>query len=140
MPISIQPHSAKQQCEHPYGGELMKNQLGIARRDLFKKLVSSAGALGLAALIPASASAEVESPATGTGSATVRVILADGTTVQWMAVTNGSLTVGGKTTIVPRAGAKALNASIVKAAIMAIVAAGGPKLSATQVTLFGGQV
>ena len=115
----------------------MKSQFQIARRDLFKKLVSSAGALGLAALIPASASAEVESPASGGGSATVRVILADGTSVQWMAVTSGGLTVGGKTPIVT--GTRTLNNSIVKAALMAIVAAGGPKLSATQVTLLGGQ-
>lgn len=118
----------------------MKKQSGIGRRELFKKLMTSAGALGLAAMIPASASAEVESPASGGGSATVRVILADGTSVQWMAVTNGGLTVGGKTTIVVGSGAKALNASIVKAALMAIVAGGGPKLSATQVTLLGGQV
>jgi hypothetical protein len=116
----------------------VKSPFQIARRELFKKLVSSAGALGLAAMIPASAAAEVESPASGGGSATVRVILADGTTVQWMAATNSGLTVGGKTTITT--GTKTLNASIVKAAIMAIVAAGGPHLSATQITLLGGQV
>jgi hypothetical protein len=116
----------------------MRKRSGIGRRELFKKLATSAGALGLAALIPASASAEVESPASGGGSATVRVILADGTSVQWMAVTSGGLTVGGKTPIV--IGTRTLNNSIVKAALMAIVAGGGPKLSATQVTLLGGQV
>jgi hypothetical protein len=113
----------------------MKTRFGIGRRELFGKLASAAGALGLSAVIPASAAALIEAPASGSGSATVRVILADGTSVQWMAVTSGGLTVGGKTTI-----GRSLNTSIVAGAIAAIVAAGGPKLSSGQVILLGGQV
>lgn len=114
----------------------MKNQSGIGRRELFNRLARSAGAAGIAAAMPGSA-ALAENPAVTSGSATVRVILADGTTVQWLAVTNGGLTVGGKTAI--GANNSTLNASIVKAAIAAIVAAGGPQLSWMQVTLLGGK-
>lgn len=116
----------------------MKTQTGIGRRELFKRLASSAGAASLAAALPASARGSEESPASNSGSATVRVILADGTSVQWLAVTNGGLTVGGATTI--GANNSQLNAAIIKAAIAAIVAAGGPQLSWTQVTLLGGKV
>ena len=116
----------------------MKKQSGIGRRELFKKLAVSAGAIGLAAALPASASALVEGQPSGTGTATVRVILSDGTSVQWMAVTSGALTVGGKTKITP--GGVGLNGNIVKAAIAAIVAAGGPQLISRQVILFGGAV
>lgn len=115
----------------------MKNQTGIGRRELFKKLASSAGAASIAAAIPGSA-ALAETPASSSGTATVRVILADGTTVQWLAVTNGGMTVGGQTAI--GANNSELNAAIIKAAIAAIVAAGGPQLSYRQVTLLGGQV
>jgi hypothetical protein len=113
----------------------MKSQFVIGRRELFAKLATAAGALGLSALIPASAAALVEGQANSSGSATVRVILADGTSVQWMAVTSGGLTVGGKTTV-----GRSLNTNIVTGAIAAIVAAGGPKLSPAQVTLLGGAV
>lgn len=116
----------------------MKNLLTIGRRELFQKLASSISAIGLAALIPESAVALAENSATGAGSATVRVIIADGTSVQWLAVTDGGLTVGGKTTISPVG--PGLNNSIVKAAIAAIIAAGGPQLSSKQITLLGGKV
>jgi hypothetical protein len=116
----------------------MKSQFEIARRELFKKLAGAAGAMSLAALLPSSASAETEPEAasTSTGSATVRVILTTGTTVQWMAVTSGSLTVGGQTTI--NSGGDGLNNAIKTAAIAAIIAAGGPQLTVKQVILFGG--
>ncbi|HEY3972138.1 MAG TPA: hypothetical protein VGM18_03990 [Candidatus Sulfotelmatobacter sp.] len=114
----------------------MKNEFAIARRELFKKLVGAAGAVGLAALLPTSASAE-GGAAPGAVTATVRVILATGSSVQWMAVTSGGLTVGGQTALTAGTG---LNNNIVKAAIAAIIAAGGPKLSAAQVVLLGGQV
>ena len=94
----------------------MKNRFVTGRRELFKKLASAAGALGLAAVIPLSAEA--------------------GTTVQWTAVTSGGLTVGGQTNLT--AGGVGLNNNIVTGAIAAIVAAGGPKLSKTQVILLGG--
>jgi hypothetical protein len=114
----------------------VKNQLNIARRDLFKKMGAVAGAVGLAGLLPGSASAETEA-ATGTSaSATVRVILANATSVQWMAVTSAGLTVGGQTTLVP--GGK-LNADIIKGAVAAIIAGGGPRLTSSQVILLGGQ-
>jgi hypothetical protein len=67
----------------------------------------------------------------------VRVILATGSNVQWMAVTSGGLTVGGQTALT---GGSTLNGNIVRAAIAAIIAAGGPKLSSAQVILLGGQV
>jgi hypothetical protein len=114
----------------------MKTQFTIARRELFKKLAGAAGAVGLAALMPSAEAAESEPPSTTSSSATVRVILATGTAVQWIAVTSGSLTVGGQTTI--SAGGKGLNNSIVTGAIAAIVAAGGPQLTTKQVVLFGG--
>lgn len=113
----------------------MKTRSGIGRRELFTKLASAAGALGLSALIPASAAALAEGQANSSGGATVRVILADGTSVQWMAVTSGGMTVGGKTTV-----SRSLNTSIVTGAIAAIVAAGGARLSSAQVTLLGGAV
>jgi hypothetical protein len=131
----------------------MKEGTGIGRRELFRKLAGSAGAVAMAAALPgsaASAVAAVSSPpmASETGdqrsplqsssdSATVRVILADGTTVQWLAVTNGGLTVGGTTTI--SSAPPGLNKSIILGAIRAIVAAGGPQLTGQQVTLFGGK-
>jgi hypothetical protein len=103
-------------------------------------LASAAGALGLAAVIPLSAEASAEGGEakrqSNSGSATVRVILATGTTVQWTAVTSGGLTVGGQTNLT--AGGVGLNNNIVTGAIAAIVAAGGPKLSKTQVILLGG--
>lgn len=114
----------------------MKNQFAIARRELFKKLAGAAGAMGLAALIPASASAE-PAATPSSGSATVRIILATGSNVQWMAVTSGNLTVGGQTSLTSSG---KLNTNIVNAAITAIHAAGGPKLSSSQVILLGGQV
>lgn len=115
----------------------MKPQSTIARRDLLKKLATSAAVAGMAAAVPAAAQAS-EAPETpaATGSATVRVILADGTSVQWLAVTDGGITVGGKTVISGKR--SGLNGSIVNAAIAAIVAAGGPQLTTRQVTLFGG--
>lgn len=116
----------------------MKKQSGIGRRELFKKLAVSAGAIGFAAALPASASALGEAQPSGTGTATVRVILSDGTSVQWMAVTSGGLTVGGKTNIT--AGGVGLNGNILRAAIAAIVAAGGPTLTSKQIVLFGGAV
>jgi hypothetical protein len=123
----------------------MKNQTGIGRRELFRKLAGSAGAVAIAAALPGSVAA-VSSPPAGdqrsplqssSDSATVRVILADGTTVQWLAVTNGGLTVGGQTTI--STAPPGLNKSIILGAIRAIVAAGGPQLTGQQVTLFGGK-
>lgn len=114
----------------------MEKQTGIGRRELFRKLASSAGAVGIAAAMPGSA-AFAENPASISGRATVRVILADGTSVQWLAVTDGGLTVGGATAI--PAGPSGLNASIVKAAIAAIVAAGGPQLPWQNVVLLGGK-
>jgi hypothetical protein len=107
----------------------MKLQLNTTRRDLFKKLAAAAGAIGLAGLIPASAVAETEAAVGTPASATVRVILANATSVQWMAVTSGGLTVGGQTTIV--AGGR-LNSNIVKGAISAIIAAGGPRLASSR--------
>jgi lipid-binding SYLF domain-containing protein len=115
----------------------MKKQSGIGRRELFKKLAVSTGAMSLAASLPASARALADDPV-GLASATVRVILSDGTSVQWMAVTSGGLTVGGKTSIT--AGAVGLNSNILKAAIAAIIAAGGPRLTSKQIVLFGGAV
>jgi hypothetical protein len=127
----------------------MKNQTEIGRRELFRKLAGSAGAVAMAAGLPgsaASAVAAVSSPPAGdqrsplqssSDSATVRVILADGTTAQWLAVTNGGLTVGGTTTI--NTAPPGINKSIIKAAITAIVAAGGPQLAPQQVTLLGGK-
>ncbi len=114
----------------------MKSQDGIGRRDLLKKLATSAAVAGIAAAVPASAETRAESPDSVSGSATVRVILADGTSVQWLAVTDGGITVGGKTVISGKA--SGLNGSIVNAAIAAILAGGGPQLSKRQVTLFGG--
>jgi hypothetical protein len=64
----------------------MKKQSGIGRRELFQKLATTAGAITLAAALPASAAELAENAPSGTGSATVRVILSDGTSVQWMAV------------------------------------------------------
>jgi len=113
----------------------MKSQPGIRRREVFRKLASSAGAVAVAAAVPGSA-AFAQDPASSSGRATVRVILADGNTVQWLGVTNGGLTVGGATAII--AGRSGLNASIVKEAIAAIVAAGGPRLSGQNVILLGG--
>ena len=102
----------------------MKKQTEIGRRELFRKLAGSAGAAALAAAIPGSAAAALaqDAPATGTGSATVRVILADGATVQWLAVTNAGMTVGGSTAIT--SGSTSLNTRIVTNAIAAIQAAG----------------
>ena len=114
----------------------MKNQLNIARRDLFGKMAAVAGAIGFAGLIPASATAEPEAAPASSAGATVRVILANATSVQWMAVTSSGQTVGGQTTLVP--GGK-LNGNIVKGAIAAIIAAGGPRLTSSQVILLGGQ-
>ncbi len=93
---------------------------------------------GIAAAIPAAAETRAESPAAVSGSATVRTILADGISVQWLAVTDGGLTVGGKTTI--SGSSRGLNNAIITAAVAAIVAAGGPQLTRSQVTLFGGAV
>lgn len=114
----------------------MKTQFAVARRELFKKLAGAAGAFGLAALIPSSSAAETEATPSS-GSATVRIILATGSNVQWMAVTSGNLTVGGQTSLVSTG---KLNSNIVSAAISAIHAAGGPKLTSSQVILLGGQV
>lgn len=117
----------------------MKNQTGIGRRELFRKLAGSAGAAALAAALPgATAALAQDAPASTSGHATVRVILADGTTVQWLAVTDGGLTAGGSTTIRPAP--PGLNRSIILGAIAAIVAAGGPQLAPQQVTLLGGRV
>jgi hypothetical protein len=107
----------------------MKNRFVIGRRELFAKLASAAGVLGLAAIVPSSATASNEGtvgdhPPSNSGSATVRVILATGTTVQWTAVTSGGLTVGGQTNLT--AGGVGLNNNIVTGASAAIVAAGGP--------------
>ena len=116
----------------------MKSQEGIGRRDLLKKLATSAVVAGVAAAIPASAETLAESSSAATGSATVRVILSDGTSVQWLAVTDAGITVGGKTVI--SGNPSGLNAAIVKQAIAAIVAASGQQLTRRQVTLFGGAV
>ena len=115
----------------------MKNQTQIGRRELFRKLAGSAGAAALAAAIPGAAALAQDAPAGGSPVATVRVILADGSNVQWLAVTNGGLTVGGSTAI-PATSTK-LNPAIVQAAIAAIVAAGGPQIAAQNVTLLGGK-
>ena len=114
----------------------MKSQNGIGRRDLLKKLATSAVVAGVAAAIPASAEALAESSAAASGSATIRVILSDGISVQWLAVTDGGITVGGKTVISGKP--SGLNAAIIRQAAAAIVAAGGPQLTRNQVTLFGG--
>jgi hypothetical protein len=129
----------------------MKTPFAIGRRDLFKKLAGAAGAVGLSALMPASAaaspraSAEASTPQTGAAhsagsvsSATVRVILATGTAVEWTAVTSAGLTVGGQTNIA--AGGVGLNTSIVNGAIASVMAAGGPHLSPKQVILLGGMI
>jgi hypothetical protein len=128
----------------------MKTPFAIGRRDLFKKLAGAAGAVGLSALMPASvaasprASAEASTPQTGAhsagsvSSATVRVILATGTAVEWTAVTSAGLTVGGQTNIA--AGGVGLNTSIVNGAIASVMAAGGPHLSPKQVILLGGMI
>lgn len=116
----------------------MKNPPGIGRRELFRKLAGSAGAAALAAIPRAAVAQETPTPGSGSaGSATVRVILANGTTVQWLAVTSGGLTVGGTTTI--STGPPGLNKRIVQGAITAIVNAGGPHLTSEQVTLLGGK-
>jgi hypothetical protein len=115
----------------------MKKQTAIGRRQLFHKLAGSAGAAALAAAIPAATAAFAQDPASSSETATVRVILADGATVQWLAVTSGGLTVGGETTIPsPPTG---LNPVILKAAIAAIVAAGGPQIPGENITLLGGR-
>jgi hypothetical protein len=114
----------------------VNRQFVTARRELFKKLAGAAGAVGLAALIPSSAEAE-GGAAPSSANATVRVILSNASSVQWMAVTNGGLTVGGQTALV---GGGKLNGSIVSAAISAVHAAGGPKLTSSQIILLGGQV
>src|SRR5690242_255838 len=111
----------------------MKNQTGIGRRELFRRLAGCAAALAL----PASSALAQQSPASSSDSATVRIILADGTTVQWLAVTNGGMTVGGTTTI--SSAFPGINKSTILAAIAAIEAAGGPKLTTQQVTLLGGR-
>src|SRR6266498_1026420 len=115
----------------------MKNTFAIARRELFTRLFATASALGLAAVLPSPATAEGSPPAGSSGNATVRVILANGNNVQWMAVTNAGLTVGGQTALVANG---KLNTKIVSGAIAAIAAAGGPKLTSSQVILLGGQV
>lgn len=112
----------------------MRDQVGIGRRELFRKLAGSAGA---AALVAIPGAAVPQTPAPGSGSATVRVILANGTTVQWLAVTDGGLTVGGSTMISTEP--PGLNKSIVQGAITAIVKAGGPQLTPEQLTLLGGK-
>ncbi len=117
----------------------MTNLSKTGRRELLRKLAGSAAVAGLAAALPRSAQAETSAEAdtsAAAGSATVRVILADGTSVQWLAVTDGGITVGGKTVISGKA--SGLNGAIVNAAIAAILAAGGPQLTKRQVTLFGG--
>jgi hypothetical protein len=115
----------------------MKTQTEIGRRELFRKLAGSAGAVAMAAALPGAAAFAQDAPASSSDSATVRVILANGTVVQWLAVTNGGLTVGGTTTITTAP--PGLNKSIILGAIQAIVAAGGPHLTGQQVTLFGGK-
>jgi len=115
----------------------MKNQTEIGRRELFRKLAGSAGAVAVTAALSGSAALAQESPASSTGSATVRVILADGATVQWLAVTNAGMTAGGSTAITT--GAASLNTRIVTNAIAAIQAAGGGLLSAQNVVLLGGK-
>jgi hypothetical protein len=115
----------------------MKNQSAIGRRELLRKLAGSAGAMAVAAGIPDATAAFAQTPASSSETATVRVILADGSNVQWLAVTNGGLTVGGSTAI-PVSSTK-LNPAIIQAAIAAIVAAGGPQISAANVTLLGGK-
>ncbi len=117
----------------------MTNSGKTGRRELLCKLAGSAAVAGLAAALPRSAQGETSAQAetsSAAGSATVRVILSDGTSVQWLAVTDGGITVGGKTAISGKA--SGLNGAIVNQAIEAIVAAGGPQLTRSQVTLFGG--
>jgi hypothetical protein len=110
--MRIWPRSAERQGKYLNGGGLIKTPFRIGRRELFK--ASAAGALGLSTAIPLSATALAEK-FSGTLSPAAR------------------LTVGGKTTI-----NGTLNGTIVSQAITGIVAAGGPRLSCSQVILLSG--
>ncbi|HEV2176721.1 MAG TPA: hypothetical protein VGW33_05930 [Terriglobia bacterium] len=122
----------------------------MKRRNLIGSLLAGAGVFLTGRPLRAASAAGVAvpqadreesangSPETASGSpasATVRVIYANATQASWEAVTNGGILVAGATNI---SGGN-LNLRIIHDAVTAIVAAGGPTLTRSQVALFGGQ-